>query len=357
MKPFATRLVFAISALIWLSRAQAQNHFNPVAPSIDSYSLVVSAAAIDGAGLEANDEIGVFTSAGLCVGAIKLASPPFVNMPFAAWKNNPQTPSVDGYTPGDTMRFKIWDNSAQRELTGTPTYQLGNGTFENGLYALLSLSATANRPPSIPLLIAPLWGQTAASLKWSKSIDPDAGDVVNYQVQIAPDSSFSTGTIAPTAATEELAISTIGSQLMVGKIYYWRVQARDQKNASAGFSRKWAFKYEGNNVVTEVGERQPVGLPLAFALHQSYPNPVRQTTNAQAMIRFDLPQAERVTLQIFNLLGQRVRELIDAEKSPGFHRVVWNGRDDHGKPVPIGVYFYRVQAGKMNGVKKLVVAR
>jgi hypothetical protein len=215
-----------------------------------------------------------------------------------------------------------------------------------------------NDPPSIPQLLAPVWPQTSTVLKWSKSIDPDIGDVIRYQIQIAADSSFLTSSISLTAAMEEMAISVISSQLTARQIYYWRVQALDQQNANSGFSRKWSFRYEGNNVITEVEEQRSTDLPLAFALRQNYPNPITQSQqNAQTVIRIDLPKVEHVSLQIFNILGQSVRHLIDAEMPPGYHRMIWDGRNDDGKRVPAGVYFYRLKADNVNLARKLAVTQ
>ncbi len=139
MHAFAQKLALVFCGGIWLSAASAQNHFQPVNPTMQSYSIVVTSATINNIALNADDEIGVF-SRGLCVGATKL--PPLTNIQIAAWRDNPQTSQIDGYVPGDTMRFKIWDNSTQRELPAQPFYQSGNGTFENGLFAILSLAAT-----------------------------------------------------------------------------------------------------------------------------------------------------------------------------------------------------------------------
>jgi hypothetical protein len=130
------------------SPVAAQTHFEFVRNTIDSYSLVIVSADIDGNALEANDEIGVFTPSGICVGAALL--PPLTNLALTAWQDDPNTPVVDGYNPGDTMHFRIWDASAGLEIRATPTYQRGNGLFGDGPYAQLTLhaSTTAIDDPS-----------------------------------------------------------------------------------------------------------------------------------------------------------------------------------------------------------------
>ncbi len=83
-----------------------------------------------------------------------------------------------------------------------------------------------------------------------------------------------------------------------------------------------------------------VVLPEKFALHQNFPNPF----NPETEIRYDVAreQAGQVSVVIINMLGQRVRGLLDEFKSAGSHRVVWNGRNDSGNQVPSGVYLYQI---------------
>ena len=77
-------------------------------------------------------------------------------------------------------------------------------------------------------------------------------------------------------------------------------------------------------------------------LAQSYPNPFRQSTT----IDYTVEQAAPVTLDIYDLLGRRVRRLVEAASHPpGPHRAVWDGRDDSGTPVSSGTYFYRLRVG------------
>ncbi len=77
-------------------------------------------------------------------------------------------------------------------------------------------------------------------------------------------------------------------------------------------------------------------------LAQSYPNPFRQSTT----IDYTVEQAAPVTLDVYDLLGRRIRTLVEAaQQGPGPHRAVWDGRDDGGTPVSSGTYFYRLRVG------------
>jgi len=94
-------------------------------------------------------------------------------------------------------------------------------------------------------------------------------------------------------------------------------------------------------------------LPETFTLHQNYPNPFNPTTT----IRFEVPMPSRVTLKIYNLMGQEVTALTDNWFHIGSHSVVWNGKDHRGRLVGSGVYFYTIQAGEFMESRKMILLR
>jgi hypothetical protein len=96
-----------------------------------------------------------------------------------------------------------------------------------------------------------------------------------------------------------------------------------------------------------------VSLPTAFALHNNYPNPFNPVTN----ILYDVPELTDVTLEIFNVMGQRVRTLAQGSHEPGRYQIVWNATNDIGESLSSGMYIYRIQAGDFVSVKKLVLMK
>jgi hypothetical protein len=93
-----------------------------------------------------------------------------------------------------------------------------------------------------------------------------------------------------------------------------------------------------------VGEKlaDAQAIPTTYELSQSFPNPFNPATT----IRYGLPQASRVTLKIYNLLGAEVATLVENEqKAAGYHTTIWDGRNAAGKGVASGVYFIRLRAG------------
>ena len=109
------------------------------------------------------------------------------------------------------------------------------------------------------------------------------------------------------------------------------------------------------SLLIQIVSATPVGIaedgrtiPTTPQLLQNYPNPFNPTTT----IRFALPQAERVTIKIFDLLGREVRMLVDAKQDAGDHSVVWDGSS-----MPSGAYICRMQAGSFRGVRRILLLR
>ncbi|MCG8605218.1 T9SS type A sorting domain-containing protein, partial [bacterium] len=94
-------------------------------------------------------------------------------------------------------------------------------------------------------------------------------------------------------------------------------------------------------------------IPLEFALEQNYPNPF----NPETTIQYRLNMAGAVSLQIFNLLGQEIRTLIEEKQTAGVHSVTWDGLDNAGHPVASGVYVYRLTTATAGATRKLVLIR
>jgi hypothetical protein len=98
-------------------------------------------------------------------------------------------------------------------------------------------------------------------------------------------------------------------------------------------------------------------VPTKFELLQNYPNPFNPTTK----IEFDLPYTKNmynnVRLEIYNVLGQRVKTLVKGQLEARRHSYVWNGRNDAGQRVASGVYFYTIKAGTYFKTKKMVLIK
>jgi hypothetical protein len=109
---------------------------------------------------------------------------------------------------------------------------------------------------------------------------------------------------------------------------------------------------------TTVEEEGNAAIPNSFELSQNYPNPFNPATRIQfkvSSLKFGKPV--RTTLKIYNILGQLVRTLVDEDKAPGNYEVIWDGKDDSGKEVSSGIYFYQLKTEGYTGTKKMVLLR
>jgi hypothetical protein len=94
-------------------------------------------------------------------------------------------------------------------------------------------------------------------------------------------------------------------------------------------------------------------LPKEFDLRQNYPNPFNPST----VIEYALPKPSQVKVQIYNVLGQRVRNLVNERQEPGYKMINWDGRDDSGNQISSGIYFYRIVAGNFIKCKKMTLLK
>ena len=127
--------------------------------------------------------------------------------------------------------------------------------------------------------------------------------------------------------------------------------AVDPRDLSTLYVATSAGLYSLENPPTAVGVEAAV--PLTTDLLRSYPNPF----NASTLIPFRLGSVSEVRIDIYNLLGQRVRRLLDERRTPGLHRVRWSGTDDRGSPVSSGVYFYRLTTGEVAETRRCMLIR
>ncbi len=114
------------------------------------------------------------------------------------------------------------------------------------------------------------------------------------------------------------------------------------------------IEYLGTPITSIDGELANGILPEKFELLQNYPNPF----NPETTIKYSIREKSKVSMVLFNNLGQKVRTLVNKNMSAGQFAVSWNGLDDNGKKVPSGVYFYQMLTDKgFKNTKKLLLLK
>ena len=109
----------------------------------------------------------------------------------------------------------------------------------------------------------------------------------------------------------------------------------------------------GIDTVTDVVIRDLRNLPTDYALSQNAPNPFNPSTS----ISYQLPVAGRVKLAVYNVLGQEIQTLLDADVEAGRYDVMWDGRDNGGRSLASGIYLYRIQAGNFSDIRRMMLLK
>lgn len=113
----------------------------------------------------------------------------------------------------------------------------------------------------------------------------------------------------------------------------------------------YIVKLAADNATGVTDDRE--SLPLSFTLGANYPNPFNPLTT----IEYSVPSRAHVSIEVFDVLGRKVRTLVDEPRSAGSHRVVWNGCDNAGQPVSTGLYLYRLKADDLVQTRKMMLLK
>jgi len=199
--------------------------------------------------------------------------------------------------------------------------------------------------PAIPNLVSPansaILTDSFVTFIWNRSSDNLSG-VINYQIQIANNSSFVNPidtTISDTSAIRKLRDTT----------YYWRVRVTD----IAGNQSAWSSVVSFRVITTGIEEASGVSTPRIFSIAQNSPNPFSRLTN----IQYSVPTRSKINITIYDSEGQAVISLINQNQNPGMYSVRWNGNNSKGELCPNGVYFYKLETERYKATRKMLMLK
>ena len=168
-------------------------------------------------------------------------------------------------------------------------------------------------------------------------------DFQYYQIDKAADSLFMTDQYGSFTTIE---LSLIDPHYEIGQTVYYRISAIDHAGNRGEYSQTLI-------VTTSLNVNGTGLVPEIYALHQNYPNPFNPTTQ----IRYDLPEQSYVNINIYDLMGRKIKSLINTHQDPGYRIIQWNATNEFGQPVSAGMYIYTIQAGEFRQTRKMVLLK
>ena len=100
-------------------------------------------------------------------------------------------------------------------------------------------------------------------------------------------------------------------------------------------------------------DNQLLDVPNDYCIFPNYPNPFNPSTS----IHYGLPEQSDVVLQVYNIKGQLVKTLENGNQPAGYHEVTWYGKDENGKTVSSGIYFYKLSTDKFTSMKRMLLLK
>ena len=250
-------------------------------------------------------------------------------------------PSIDSDNMLSISLTENWFGSAT-------VYVMAQDNFNNVTDTIEVEVTPVNDAPELFSLLLPANEDTInilnlVTFSWNESFDVD-GDTLAYSLNI-----FSATFDTLFAGIEDSSFAINGSGfLQANNNYQWTVSVNDGDYTTVS-SDTFSFLTEAVMGIDENFQ----SIPQRFSLHQNYPNPFNPST----LIRYDLPQNAIVELNIYNVLGQEVKTLVNEIQEAGYKSIQWDGTNNTGVWVSSGIYLYRIGVKPVNGNTNIVQSR
>ena len=235
---------------------------------------------------------------------------------FVLDDNTPDAPGFDGWWPLDNINLFA---------------PAGFGTITYG-----AVPEVPPAPENVTIDVIESYDDLTFTLNWEM---PSINDFDHFNVYFAIDSD-----------EFEILDETIGIQYFyeheyipttIYKFYLTTVNQQGMESDPSEIVEFWSV------------DSDDLPAPLVTKLNGNYPNPFNPTTK----INFSIEQDKQVELTIYNLKGQKVKQLINDQLPAGQHEIIWNGKDDNGKQAASGIYFYKMKSGDYQQSKKMLLLK
>jgi hypothetical protein len=249
--------------------------------------------------------------------------------------------SEQDITNENSLRVFQWDGAQWKELTVTARNTTDNTITVTGVTSfsdfIISGTGDAPLPVQVASVLADVSGRDVR-IKIKTQTEPD--DFLGFNVYRSRDGENfvivgSYESVSSLRAKGNMAYGGeyefVDKGLNSGR-YQYKIEAVSRSEK----------KFVGDVISVEVD------VPKGYALHQNYPNPFNPVT----VIEFEIPEAGYVLIELYNSVGQKVRDIFAGELPAGYHKVRFDASG-----LSSGVYFYRMSAGKFNAVRKMVIMK
>jgi hypothetical protein len=187
------------------------------------------------------------------------------------------------------------------------------------------------------IVLEDFYGETKQDgifLNWTTSYEENCAGFNIYRCE-SPDGNF----------------EKINDYLITGKTNYSWIDKTTQETAVT------FYKLEEITLNGRTLFHQPISVelptPNSYSLSHNFPNPF----NASTSFKYEIPKTTHVLIEVFNILGKKVKTLIDQRKDAGYYTVYWDGVDENGEGVVSGIYFYIISTEKFHATQKMIVVR
>ena len=250
------------------------------------------------------------------------------------------------------MASDNWNGSA------TITVEVSDGSLSDNTTFVLTVAAV-NDAPSEFTLSSPhdatidimqsnmndtLW------FAWTPSQDVD-GDQLTYSIDFSTEFAFFQSIVTINDdATAYALYADIASAVTTHGIQGgdWQVTVSDGSESVSAENGPYSFNINTTTLAVDNN-----AMPQVFALHQNYPNPFNPSTTLQ----YDLAEESFVRVTIYDIMGHRIKTLVNTQQNAGFKSVVWDATNNLNQPVGAGMYLYRITAGNNHQMKKMVLLK
>jgi hypothetical protein len=242
--------------------------------------------------------------------------------------------SAESTAAGTVNNFSVTQLKGPYITGSTQTPKTIPGTYTT-VYTDINLTLGQGNIPAKVIPASPLEYSTTTSLpvqlKWMSNLLADS-----YSVQLGIDSTFAT-TLIDTTGVKDTSLTVLS--LSNPATYFWRVNAANSLGTGL-WSQAWSFK----PIITGIDNIKNK-VPVAYNLNQNYPNPFNPAT----VISYALPFASNVKIEVYNILGIRIKELLNGQKAAGYYELNFNTAG-----LSSGVYLYMIEAKSMDGKNEYI---